>query len=99
MQESYEEDLANHFGLNPYADGGNDVGVASIMFGTNYAACRIDRSGTSCFFFFLNWYCAMRPFCASCCGIEIFARMVAVPALCESQRDKNVQSSREILRG
>jgi|AP45_3_1055517.scaffolds.fasta_scaffold131572_2 hypothetical protein len=29
MQESYEEDLANHFGLNPYADGGNDVGVAS----------------------------------------------------------------------
>jgi len=23
MQESYEEDLANHFGLTLYADGGN----------------------------------------------------------------------------
>ena len=29
MQESYEKDLADHFGLNSYADGGNVVGVAS----------------------------------------------------------------------
>ena len=30
MKESYEEDLANHFGLDPYADVGNNVGVASV---------------------------------------------------------------------
>ena len=29
MQESYKEDLANHFGLEPYAVGGNIGGVAS----------------------------------------------------------------------
>ena len=30
MKESYEEGLANHFGLDPYADAGNSVGVASV---------------------------------------------------------------------
>ena len=30
MKESYREDLASSSGLNPYADGGNDVGVASV---------------------------------------------------------------------
>ena len=29
MQESYEKDLASHLGLEPYADDGNVVGVAS----------------------------------------------------------------------
>ena len=29
MKESYEEDLANHFGLEPYAGDGNIAGVAS----------------------------------------------------------------------
>jgi len=29
MRESYKEDLANHFGLELYADGGNDMGVAT----------------------------------------------------------------------
>ena len=30
MKESYREDLASSSGLNPYADGGNVVGVASV---------------------------------------------------------------------
>jgi hypothetical protein len=30
MKESYREDLANHFGLEPYAAGGNIGGVASV---------------------------------------------------------------------
>ena len=30
MKESYRENLASSSGLNPYADGGNDVGVASV---------------------------------------------------------------------
>jgi len=30
MQESYREDLASHSGLEPYADEGNLVGVASV---------------------------------------------------------------------
>ena len=30
MKESYREDIASNSGLNPYADGGNDVGVASV---------------------------------------------------------------------
>ena len=30
MKESYEEDLANHFGLDPYADAGDSMGVASV---------------------------------------------------------------------
>jgi hypothetical protein len=29
MKESYAEGLANHCGLEPYADVGNDMGVAS----------------------------------------------------------------------
>lgn len=29
MKESYDEDLASHIGLEPYADCGNAVGVAS----------------------------------------------------------------------
>ncbi len=29
MKESYKEDLANHFGLEPYAGDGNITGVAS----------------------------------------------------------------------
>ena len=29
MRESYKEDLANHFGLELYADGGNVMGVAT----------------------------------------------------------------------
>jgi len=29
MKESYKEDLANHFGLELYADGGNVMGVAT----------------------------------------------------------------------
>jgi hypothetical protein len=29
MKESYKEDLANHFGLEPYAGDGNVAGVAS----------------------------------------------------------------------
>jgi hypothetical protein len=29
MKESYEEELAIHFGLGPYADVGDNVGVAS----------------------------------------------------------------------
>ena len=29
MKESHKEELANHFGLEPYADDGNIVGVAS----------------------------------------------------------------------
>jgi hypothetical protein len=29
MKESYKEDLANHFGLELYANGGNVVGVAT----------------------------------------------------------------------
>ncbi|MFN7890161.1 MAG: hypothetical protein ACK5OC_07720 [Pirellula sp.] len=29
MKESYQEDLANHFGLELYADGGNVMGVAT----------------------------------------------------------------------
>jgi len=29
MRESYKEDLANHFGLELYADGGNIMGVAT----------------------------------------------------------------------
>ncbi len=29
MKESYKEDLANHFGLEPYAGDGNIAGVAS----------------------------------------------------------------------
>lgn len=29
MKESYKEDLANHFGLELYADDGNVVGVAT----------------------------------------------------------------------
>ena len=29
MQESYKEDIANHFGLELYADGGNVMGVAT----------------------------------------------------------------------
>jgi len=29
MKESYKEDLANHFGLGPYAGDGNIAGVAS----------------------------------------------------------------------
>jgi len=29
MKESYEEDLASHFGLKLYADDGNAMGVAS----------------------------------------------------------------------
>jgi hypothetical protein len=29
MKESYREDLASHSGLEPYAGGGNSVGVAS----------------------------------------------------------------------
>ena len=29
MKESYEEDVANHFGLKPYAEVGNNLGVAS----------------------------------------------------------------------
>ncbi len=30
MKESYGEDLANHSGLDPYADTGNSMGVASV---------------------------------------------------------------------
>ena len=30
MQESYKEDLANHFGLDPYAVGGDSGGVALV---------------------------------------------------------------------
>lgn len=30
MKESYGEDLANYTGLNPYAEGGNILGVASV---------------------------------------------------------------------
>jgi hypothetical protein len=30
MKESYEEDLADHFGLNPYAGFGDKPGVASV---------------------------------------------------------------------
>ena len=30
MKESYREDIASRSGLNPYADGGNAVGVASV---------------------------------------------------------------------
>ena len=30
MKESYEEDVADHFGLDPYADVGDNVGVASV---------------------------------------------------------------------
>jgi hypothetical protein len=30
MKESYEKDLASHLGLEPYADDGNVVGVASV---------------------------------------------------------------------
>ena len=30
MKESYREDIASSSGLKPYADGGNDVGVASV---------------------------------------------------------------------
>lgn len=40
MQESYEEDLASHFGLEPYADGGNVVGVASAR-GTSRPAIEL----------------------------------------------------------
>jgi hypothetical protein len=29
MKESYEEELAIHFGLDPYAEAGNSLGVAS----------------------------------------------------------------------
>ena len=32
MQESYEEDLANHFGLELYADDGNVMGVATEVY-------------------------------------------------------------------
>jgi hypothetical protein len=30
MKESYGEDLANHTGLKPYAEGGDILGVASV---------------------------------------------------------------------
>lgn len=30
MKESYEEGVASHLGLDPYADGGNAMGVASV---------------------------------------------------------------------
>ena len=30
MKESYEEGLASHLGLEPYADDGNVMGVASV---------------------------------------------------------------------
>ena len=30
MKESYDEELATHIGLAPYADGGNVLGVASV---------------------------------------------------------------------
>ena len=30
MKESYKEDVANHFGLDPYAAGGNSGGVALV---------------------------------------------------------------------
>ena len=33
MKESYREDIASSSGLNAYADGGNDVGVASVRGG------------------------------------------------------------------
>jgi hypothetical protein len=35
MKESYQEDLANHFGLELYADGGNVMGVATTDRSTN----------------------------------------------------------------
>jgi hypothetical protein len=35
MKESYQEDLANHFGLELYADGGNGMGVATTDRSTN----------------------------------------------------------------
>ena len=51
MKESYEEDLASHFGLEPYADGGNDVGVASAR-GTSRPAIELrnqfSRAPTLC---------------------------------------------------
>ncbi|MGE3409506.1 MAG: hypothetical protein AB7I37_22000 [Pirellulales bacterium] len=40
MKESYEEDLASHFGLEPYAGGGNAVGVASAR-GTSRPAIEL----------------------------------------------------------
>lgn len=30
MRESYEKELARHLGLDPYADRGNALGVASV---------------------------------------------------------------------
>lgn len=40
MQESYGEDLANRSGLDPYAEGGNILGVASVR-GTSRPAIEL----------------------------------------------------------
>jgi len=47
MRESYEEDLANHFGLKPYAEVGNNLGVASER-GTGRQAIELRNVHLSC---------------------------------------------------
>jgi len=47
MKESYEEDLANHFGLDPYADAGNSMGVASVR-GTGRRAIELRNQLLPC---------------------------------------------------
>ena len=47
MKESYEEDVANHFGLKPYAEVGNNLGVASVP-GTDRQAIELRNVHFSC---------------------------------------------------
>ncbi len=47
MKESDEKDLASHLGLDPYADHGNVVGVASAR-GTDRPSYRAPKSELPC---------------------------------------------------
>lgn len=47
MKESWEEELATHLHLDPYADGGDIVGVASAR-GTGRPAMELRNQSSSC---------------------------------------------------
>ncbi|MEI7458606.1 MAG: hypothetical protein WCK15_04305 [Pirellula sp.] len=49
MKESTKDNLANHFGLELYADGGNVMGVVtSVSPMDSRASARVPRDGNPC---------------------------------------------------
>lgn len=54
MKESYDEELAIHIGLDPYAEDGNVLGVASAR-GTGRLGYGAPKSSLSCVDLVMSW--------------------------------------------